>query len=304
MHKIDLHRFDLNLLVVFDTLMREGHVGRAGEVLGLTQPAVSHALGRLRHLLGDPLFVKHAKGMRPTPRAETLAAPLASALQALRATLNPDDGFDPAQARRTIIMGGADYIDLTLMPPLMKAIRAEAPQFDIRLRAITRETVLHDLRRQEIDLAIGPVGAAPSALDVTPLFSERLVMISRRGHPAVKGTLSPEDFASLPHLLVSPRGDPVGSVDEALREAGLARRVVFTVPHFLAAPFIVGATDMVGVLAERIARRLGAASGISIRPLPVTVRPWTIGIARPRDAPSDPALNWLTQLIVRISAII
>src|SRR6478735_1059641 len=162
MHRIDLHRFDLNLLVVFDTLMRERHVGRTGEVLGLTQPAVSHALGRLRHLLDDALFVKHAKGMRPTPRAEALAAPLASALQALQATLDPKESFDPGQARRTINIGGTDYVDLTLMPPLMQAIRREAPGFDIRLRAITRATVLPDLRRKEIDFAIGPIGAAPA----------------------------------------------------------------------------------------------------------------------------------------------
>jgi DNA-binding transcriptional LysR family regulator len=304
MHKIDLRRFDLNLLVVFDTLMRERHVGRAGEVLGLTQPAVSHALGRLRHLLDDPLFVKHARGMRPTPHAEALATPLASALQALHATLNPKQNFDPKQARRTITIGGSDYVDLTLMPPLMQAIRSEAPGFDIRLRAITRATVLPDLRRKEIDLAIGPIDAAPAALDMTPLFSERLVMIGRRRHPAMKGALSAKSFAALSHLLVSPRGDPIGSVDEVLREAGLARRVVLTVPHFLAAPFVIGATDLVAVMAERIAQRLATASRIAIRPLPVTVQPWTIGLARPSNAPSDPALDWLIALIVRISQTI
>jgi DNA-binding transcriptional LysR family regulator len=242
--------------------------------------------------------------MRPTPRAEALAAPLASTLQALQATLNPKESFDPGQARRTINIGGTDYVDLTLMPPLMQAIRREAPGFDIRLRAITRATVLPDLRRKEIDFAIGPIGAAPATLDMTPLFSERLVMIGRRRHPAMKGKLSAKSFAALSHLLVSPRGDPIGSVDEVLREAGLLRRVVLTVPHFSAAPFIVGTTDLVAVLPERIAHHLAALSDIAIRPLPVRVQPWTLGLARPKDAPSDPALDWLIALIARISSTI
>ena len=127
MREIHLERFDLNLLVVFDTMMRERHVGRAGEALGLTQPAVSHALTRLRHLLDDPLFVKHAKGMRPTPRAEALADTVSSALRTLRQALNKEQAFDPATAKRTIRIGGTDYIDLTLMPRLCQAFVRRRP---------------------------------------------------------------------------------------------------------------------------------------------------------------------------------
>jgi len=112
MHGTDLRRFDLNLLVIFDALMRERHVGRAGERIGLTQPAVSHALGRLRHLLDDPLFVKNAKGVRPTPRAEELADAIAPALQMLRTGLNQREVFDPSKVARTIVVGASDYITL------------------------------------------------------------------------------------------------------------------------------------------------------------------------------------------------
>src|SRR5262249_49894083 len=127
MHNIHVPKFDLNLLVVFDALMREQHVGRAGELLGLTQPAVSHALGRLRHLVNDPLFVKHAKGVRPTPRAEALAHAIAPALQTLRSSLKADDAFDPATMTRTFVIGGSDYLDFTLLPPLMGRLRQRAP---------------------------------------------------------------------------------------------------------------------------------------------------------------------------------
>jgi DNA-binding transcriptional LysR family regulator len=297
MQRFDFAKFDLNLLVVFDALMQERHVGRAGEILGLTQPAVSHALGRLRHLVNDPLFVRHAKGMRPTPRAEALADAIAPALHMLRASLRPDERLDVAKVSRTVVIGASDYVDLTLMPPLMNCLRELAPGFDIRLRPISRETVLQDLRRQEIDFAIGPLAAAPDALDMIPLFTERLVMISRRGHPVLKAELTVETFAALSHLLVSQRGDAFGSVDNVLRELGHSRRIAITVPHFLAAPFIVGATDLVAVLAERVVRRMGEAAGLSVHELPFAVPSWTVGLARLRERPDDPALDWLVNLI-------
>jgi DNA-binding transcriptional LysR family regulator len=302
MQDIDLHKFDLNLLAVFDALMREQHVGRAGELLGLTQPAVSHALGRLRHLLDDPLFVRHAKGVRPTARAAALADAIAPALRILRVSLRQRDGFDPATASRTIVIGGSDYIDLTLMPRLMSRLRQAAPGIDIRLRPTSRETVLQDLRRRDIDFAIGPLSASPgNAVELTPLFAERLVMIGRHNHPLLDGELSLEGFAALTHLLVSQRGDAFGIVDGILREAGLARRISVTVPHFLAAPFIVGATDVVAVMAERVARRLAEAAGVTIYRMPVVVPAWTVGLARLKDTHDDPAIDWLVDVISDIS---
>ncbi len=290
-------RFDLNLLVIFDALMRERHAGRAAERLGLTQPAVSHALGRLRGLFGDQLFVKHARGMKPTPRAESLAASIVPALAALRISLAPQPRFDPKTAARTVVIGTSDYIDLTLMPPLAARLRMEAPAANLRIKAASRSSVAQDLRRRDIDLAIGPLSAAPEAVDVMPLFQERFVMIARKEHPALKKPLTPQAFAALPHLLVSPRGDPAGAVDEALREIGLARRIVMTVPHFLAAPFAVEATDLVAVLPERVAKRMGSAADIDIRDLPLDIASWTAGLARAKDSLDDPFMTWLVALI-------
>jgi DNA-binding transcriptional LysR family regulator len=301
MQEIDLRKFDLNLLVVFDALMREQHVGRAGERLGLTQPAVSHALGRLRHLVDDPLFVKHAKGMRPTPRADALADRIAPALRVLQTSLKREEGFDPLEVARTIVIGASDYVDLALVPALMARLGDVAPGFDIRLRPTDRETVLQSLRRQEIDVAIGPLASAPDAMDVTPLFTERLVMIARHGHPALKGSLTLDEFTALSHLLVSPRGDAFGSVDNALRELGRSRRIAITVPHFLAAPFIVGATDLVAVVAERVALRVGEAAGVSMRQLPIAVPAWTVGLGRLKATRPDPAIDWLVGQISEIA---
>ena len=126
------------------------------------------------------------------------------------------------------------------------------------------------------------------------------MLIGRHNHPLLGGELSPEDFAALTHLLVSQRGDAFGIVDSRLREVGLSRRISITVPHFLAAPFIVGATDVVAVMAERVARRLAEAAGVSIYRMPVLIPPWTVGLARLKDT-HDPAIDWLADLISAIS---
>jgi DNA-binding transcriptional LysR family regulator len=302
MHRIHLERIDLNLLLVFDTLMRERHAGRTGEALGLTQPAVSHALTRLRQTLNDPLFEKYAKGMRPTPRAEAMAAPVASALQTLRLALNEERHFDPAKASGSIAIGGNDYINFTLMPELLPVLRKQAPGLDIRLRPTSAPAVLQQLRRREIGLALGPLAAAPKGVKMRPLFTERLILVARKGHPAFRKTLTLEALAELPHLLVSPSGEGFGIADEALREAGLSRRIAVAVPDFLAAPFIVGATDLVALLAERVARKLAQSAGLSLHEQPVAIKPWAIGLAYLPNAVSDPAIEWLIEQIVSISS--
>jgi DNA-binding transcriptional LysR family regulator len=301
MQDIDLQRFDLNLLVVFDALMRERHVGRAGERLGLTQPAVSHALGRLRVLLDDPLFVKHAKGMHPTARALALADETGPALRALRSAMVRDLTFNPAGVRRKIVIGTSDYISLVLMPTLMARLGVEAPAFDIHIRPTTRETVIQDLRRQEIDLVVGPLAAGTDEIRATPLFTEQLVLVARRDHPVLAEKLTLPSIVGYSHLLVSLSGDPLGSVDKALREAGVTRRVAMTLPHFLAAPFILETSDLLAFLPERLAKRLSGAANLSIHPFPAAVPAWGVGLGRLKDAAFDPAVEWLADLVGEIA---
>jgi DNA-binding transcriptional LysR family regulator len=293
MNEIHLRRFDLNLLIVFDALMRERHVGHAAERLGLTQPAVSHALGRLRQLLGDPLFVRHARGVRPTVRAEALAGNIAPLLRGLENSLQACARLDPATVERSVSIGGSDYAALVIAPLLSEQVRRQAPRLDLRFLPISADTALGGLRRREIDLAVGPVAAAPAGMRVTTLFTETLVLVARTGHRAFREPLKPETYAKLQHLLVSPRGDTAGSVDQALREAGLTRRIAVTVPHFAAAPFIVGASDLVAVLPARVARRLAAAAGVAVHELPVAVPSWSVGAAALADAAGDPVLQWV-----------
>lgn len=302
MHMDNHVRFDLNLLAVFDAIMQERHIGRAGERLGLTQPAVSHALGRLRTLTGDRLFVKHARGVKPTPRASALAETIAPALVMLQTSLDPAREFQPQTVTRTIVIGASDYATLVLLPAVATSLRREAPLMDVSVRAISRADVDQALRRREIDLAIGPLAAAPEGIHSIPLFKERFVMIARKTHPLLKNPLTVEAFAALPHLLVSPRGDASGAVDMALRELGLSRRVALTVPHFLAAPFLIETTDLVAVIPERVAVRMRPAAGISIGEIPVGIPPWTVGLGQSKENLTDACMAWLVALICRTAA--
>ncbi len=187
------------------------------------------------------------------------------------------------------------------MPRLLPSVREAAPGFDLRLRPLSRKTVLQELRRQELDIAIGIMAFAPEGVQLRPLFTERFVLIARQGHPSLREKLTPETFAGLQYLLISPEGDPSGILDDVLREAGLSRRIALTVPHFLAAPFIVGATDLVALVAERVALKLAETAGIALHEPPIAVPPWTVGLAHLPSAVSDPAIGWLVEQISRIS---
>src|ERR1044071_161466 len=254
MNKIDLRRADLNLLVVFQALLAERHVGRAATRLALTQSATSHALGRLRNLFKDPLFVRHPKGVEPTARALAVGPAVADILNRAQALIS-QPAFNPNMPCGFTIA----TIDLTLptiIVPLIVHLRRTAPAVDIRIVPLVREHVAAAFDRQEIDMAILNFPDPPKRLARLPVLKDRYVGIARRGHPLLKRKpLTPKAYAELPHLLFSPRGDPKGIVDEPLAQlGGLRRRVVMTVPHISATPLIVAGTDLIAVIAERLAR--------------------------------------------------
>jgi DNA-binding transcriptional LysR family regulator len=239
MNEIDLRRVDLNLLVVFQVLLAERHVGRAAQRLGLTQSAASHALRRLREQFSDPLFVRHPKGIEPTSRALSLAPAIADILGRAH-SLIASPKFDPNLARSFTVA----TIDLTLptiIVPLIEHLRRVAPQINLRVVPLVREYVAAAFDRQEVDMAILNFPNPPKRLAQMPVLKDRYIGIARRGHPGLKRkSLTPKDYAALPHLLFSPRGDPKGIVDEPLaRLGGMRRRVAITIPHISAVPPIV-----------------------------------------------------------------
>lgn len=299
MHEIDLTKMDLNLLVVFEALMRERHVGRAAVQLSLSQSATSHALGRLRTLFDDPLFVRHPRGIEPTPRGRELAQPISDALSRLRQLLSPPAAFDPATLRRTFTVAAHDYALAVLMPSLMADLRVHAPGVDLRCVSIDPSKVIDGLDRGELDFALGGfVGVEAERVTRTPLFSDRFVGVARRDHPQLNaGRMSLEDFLTLPHALMSAGGQPRGDIDQALSALGLERHVAITVPNFLALPYVVERVDVIGVLPERLALRSAQTSSLTLFDLPIDVDRVTCNMLALTPLVEQPEIQWVTALL-------
>jgi DNA-binding transcriptional LysR family regulator len=251
-------KLDLNLLVAFEALLAERNVSRAAARLGLSQPAVSAQLARLRDVFGDRLFVPAHRGMVPTARALELKEPLRAALDGVRGVVSGSRQFDPARASLTVKIAASDYVQCAVVAPFAAALRERAPSIRIAAlpldgRAIGRQAELGD-----IDLAIMTPSTAPTALRHRALFEESYVCVARRRHPRIRGRLDLKTFLALDHVLVSPRGGGFwGPTDEALAARGHRRRVVLSVSSFLVVPDIVARSDLIALLPERIARGPG-----------------------------------------------
>ena len=246
--------FDLNLLIVFDAVMQERSVTRAGSRIGLSQPAMSHALNRLRYMLKDELFVRTPEGMVPTPRAEALAQPLRNALSEMQLALEPA-AFDPASSDRRFVMALNNYAAVVLAPPLVAAVAAAAPGVRLDLRPSGTLELADRLDRGDLDLAIGGMDSPGERFAALQLLEDPFVMVMRRGHPANRRRLTVAAFAALPHLEISSAREDTGFIDEWLAENGATRRIALRAPYLSAAP-ILAQSDLVATLSRRIAQEL------------------------------------------------
>jgi DNA-binding transcriptional LysR family regulator len=285
---------DLNLLVVLDALCRYGSVSRAAERLSLSQPAISHALSRLRAATGDPLFTRSGRGLVPTPRALALAEPVAGLVAAGRACLGPE-AFDPARDAPRFRLGISDFAGLTMLPPIAAEVMRAAPLARLEALPVGPDS-LRQLEDGRLDLSFWGTDAPDGPILYQPLFEEHFVMVLRRDHPTlgqVSRGLSVEDYVGLSHAVVS-LGDPrQGPVDAALAIAGLTRRIVLTSPSFAANLAAVEAGDLVATVPSRLAGRL-TASLIAL-PLPFAVPSFRYGMIWHRRGDASPALRWLRQ---------
>ncbi len=295
---------DLNLLVALDALLAERHVTRAARRLGLSQPATSHALARLRALLGDPLLVRGAGGaLVATARAEALVPRLRQALDAVRAALQGDPPFDPATARASFRISTGDYAELVLLPALMRRIAREAPGVD--LWVVTSADEAAALASGSIDCLLAPRRAGTTPGPGTyqrPLFTETFTCLVRRGHPAAAQRLTLARYAALDHLLIAPRGTPGSFVDDALAERGKQRRVALAVPHFLVAPHVVATTDLILTVASRVAAAVAGPLDLVTVPPPVELPGFAMALYWHERRHHDPAQRWLRGLIAEVAA--
>ncbi len=303
-HHINLASIDLNLLVVFDALLAEQHVTRAGERLGLSQPATSNALARLRRLINDDLFIRTAAGLRPTPTALALKQQLRPALQQIQAALLEQTTFDPATSDRVFAIGMSDYVEFTLLPRLMRTLQTLAPQVSVQIRSGDREKLLALLDSGEIDLACGVFPEKIAWHRQQQLFQEHYVCVCRRDHPVIGSVLSLEDYLAVSHLLVSVQEDRSGRVDKLLAAQNLKRHVALSIPHFVTAPFILAQTDLVATLAHRIASTFAQHQPLALLPLPLPLTGFSVFMRWHQTTETSPACQWLRTVLLDISRLI
>jgi DNA-binding transcriptional LysR family regulator len=298
---MDIRAVDLNLLKAFDALISERAVTRAAGRIGLSQPAMSHALSRLRSLFADDLFVRTATSMEPTSRARQIAPLVAAAIEQIEAALNLGVGFDPARSEDIFTAGMAEYAEVALVGRLAHAFAERAPKATLRLTPVTGVDAAEKLDRGSIDLAAARLGRLPPHLDSMVLLRDPFVVIARRGHPTAGQKLSIEAYTALNHILVSPRGDISGAIDRMLVDFGLRRRIALLVATYLALPVALAASDLVATVPRRTARQIAATAEIEIMPLPID-HSMTVSMAWHRRAASEPAQAWFRSIMIEAAA--
>ncbi len=304
MHEIDLSELDLNLLLVLHALLLECNVTRAGEKIGLSQSATSHALGRLREVFNDPLLVRSTNNMVPTPRAQKLLEPLEKILLDIEQLIQPTI-FEPKTALGTIQLAGSDYATVVILPKVLKQISDNAPHLNVECHHWRSDT-LDNLRNGAIDLGLGALNLPQaSELKFQTLFAEDLVSVVRADHPITQTDLTIESYFAWSHASItitnSPANpithSPIKHVDNVLQDLGVKRRVMLKLPHFLSAPMIVQETDLILTLPRRIAMLFAKYANLAILEPPIDFGQYDYMQIWHERRDRDPLHIWLRDLI-------
>ena len=290
-----MKRMDMNLLAALDALLREKSVSRAAAQIGIGQPAMSASLARLRALFGDQLLVRTPKGMEPTSRARALAEPLRQLMLDVRSLVEEKAQFDPAQCKRTFHVSGGDYVGMTVLPPLMAALRDRAPGIDLRFRFVEKSRIESLLDSDEVDLALYVSDSFPNHFLSEPLFEENFCLRVRAGHPLLQAPWTLTGFSNAEHLLVTEKGDALGAVDRQLALAGMSRRIAITIPSAALVADLLRATDLVATVGARAARRMARDGSIVAVPPPLPMPPWRMSMVWPGRNSADEGLAWLRE---------
>jgi DNA-binding transcriptional LysR family regulator len=292
---------DLNLLIVFDAVAQERSVTRAATKLKMTQPAISHALGRLRNALHDELFVRTPDGMAPTPYSERLAGPVRTALESLHTALDGSAPFEPMTAAHDFSIAVDNRSALVLVAPLAAACAAEAPGVNLNLRPSGTIDLSERLDRGELAMALGGLAAPGERFSDRRLFEDQFVALVRRGHPAAEdGTLSLEALAAHPHLELSSTGEETDFVDGELARQGLTRRISLRAP-LLAASAALAQSDMIAIIGGRSAHAFARTAPLEVLQLPFASPHLVTAMLWHRRFDDVPAHRWLRGLVLRVA---
>jgi DNA-binding transcriptional LysR family regulator len=285
---------DLNLIASFEALLEERHVSRAARRVGLSQPAMSHALGRLRALFGDPLFVRSARGITPTPRAVELARSVRGAMDQLRALLGGPVPFDPSTAQRRFVVAANDYAEVTVLAPVLRRLAKEAPGIEISIRRVEQlfREPEGDLAEGGIDVAIGFYsGSGPLLPQIHEqlLFEEEHVVLTGGTAKRIPFRV----YAEAEHVAVFYRMEGPGLIDRLLEERGAKRRVAVAAPHFLSIPFLVAGTDRLATVPAGLYEIFRGMKGLHAVPVPFEMPVFGMRLLWHQRTQQDPAHMWL-----------
>jgi DNA-binding transcriptional LysR family regulator len=289
---------DVALLAPLDALLQEVSVTRAARRMGISTPAMSHTLARLREQLGDPLLVRAGRQMVLTPRAEGMREKVRRALGEAVLALEPERPFSPRELRRSVVIHASDHVLTVLGVDLDRLVHRQAPELQLRFVPNTPDDP-GALREGSADLSVGIYGDLPPELRTRLLLTDRFVCVVRTGHPAIKRRLSLAQFVALEHVQVAPRGKPGGYLDDQLAERGLQRRVVLAVPFFLAALRLTAETDYVLTISERIARVMAPCLGLRILEPPLELRPYGLRLVWHPRFDRDAGHQWLREQLLQ-----
>lgn len=298
MHMINLSRIDLNLLVVLEAIVAEGGVSRAAQRLNLTQPAVSHALARLRELFDDPLFVREGRNLAPTSLTKSLVEPLRQSLQALGALIEKGESFDPAKSETSFTVSMRDPMEVLILPRLMKRLVREAPGIDLRTVQMRRRGVENGLADGTLDAAFDVALPLSERIHRQRISADRFVVAARKGHPRVRPGFTLATYLAEKHVMVTSRRRGPGAEDIELGQHGQRRHVALRCRNYLAAIQVVAGSDLVLTMTARYASLLGAASGVRVLAMPLKMPTLDLFLYWHDRVHNDPANRWLRLQLV------
>ena len=298
---VNLAALDLNLLVALESLLDEASVGRAADRVSLSQPAMSHALKRLRALLGDPLLVRVGARMHLTARGEALRYPVKDALSRVRDLL-VNDTFEAAGSTRVFRLFIADNASDLLLPPLLERLRKDAPGVALRVQSAVGGGTLDPFElTRVVDVAVACVPNLFKGFYRQHLFTDRDACAVRRGHPITRQTVRVEDFLKAKHVAVVGREFGEDPVDTWLGQEGYQRNVALSVPHYLQALHVVERSDLIAVIPERLIRAYAAVLGLDVMKVPLDVGTFDEYLLHPARCHTDAGNSWFRKVLKEIA---
>jgi DNA-binding transcriptional LysR family regulator len=299
---INLSRVDLNLLVVLEAIVSEGGVSRAAMRLNLTQPAVSHALGRLRQLFGDPLFVRQGRTLVPTALTKRLIEPLRHSLRSLGALIEKSEGFDPARSEMTFTVAMRDPMEVMVLPALMRRLAGDAPKVDLRTVQVRRRSIESGLEDGTLDAVLDVPLPLSERVHRQRVASDRFVVVARKGHPKVRPGFTLGTYLEQQHVMVTARRRGPGAEDIELGQHGLRRHVRLRCRNYLAAFRVVAESDLVLTMAERYAGLLVPAAPVHALKMPLRMPTLDLYLYWHDAVHDDPANRWLRTRLLEAHA--